>query len=234
MAHALRRFNKAADPSEAIDVLNEIMAAMDASTSPTLLDDITVILKDMGIDGGRVALAQIDAKKLRSGALNQVNELALKYARERAASMLGKSYDAAGNLIDNPNASYRIDESTRELVRADVTRALTEGVSNDVLADRLAESYGFSDARAEMIARTEMTFADVQGNLTAYAESGVVEGKQWLASAGCCDDCQALDGVVVALDEDFPDDGGNGPPLHPNCECDVLPVLPDLESLSGD
>jgi hypothetical protein len=36
---------------------------------------------------------------------------------------------------------------------------------------------------------------------------------------------QALDGEVVGLDEDFPEGGGDGPPLHPNCECFVAPVV---------
>ena len=54
----------------------------------------------------------------------------------------------------------------------------------------------------------------------------MVSGKEWIiAQDEICDDCVALDGVVVDLDEPFPDGAGDGPPLHPNCRCDVLPVL---------
>ena len=214
--------------------MDELIAAMDAATPKSLIDEIASVLIDMGEDGAKTALLQVGLDASKGGILSQVNELAVDYARNRAASMVGKKYDSAGNLVDNPDATYRLDEGTRELVRAEVKTAIEEGVSNDVLADRLSSNYGFSEGRADMIARTEITFADVQGNLAAYAESGVVGGKQWLASDGCCDNCKALDGVVVALDEDFPDDGGDGPPLHPNCECDVLPVLPELNDISNE
>jgi SPP1 gp7 family putative phage head morphogenesis protein len=76
-----------------------------------------------------------------------------------------------------------------------------------------------------MIARTETAKADVEGNIEAYKQSGVVSGKQWITGAGCCDLCDELDGTIVEIDEDFPNEGGSGPPLHPNCRCDVLPVL---------
>ena len=115
------------------------------------------------------------------------------------------------------------------MLRADVADAIEEGLSNDDLADQLAENYAFSDDRAETIARTETAFADVAGNLEAYKASGQVDGKRWLAAPDCCDDCQELDGEVVGLDEEFPNDGGDGPPAHPNCRCDLLPVLTNLD-----
>ena len=99
-----------------------------------------------------------------------------------------------------------------------------------MIATLLADNYGFSDERAETIARTETAKADVTGNLEGYAASGVVEGKEWTISQDeYCDECQGLDGVAVPLDQEFPDDGGWGPPLHPNCRCDVLPVLDESE-----
>jgi hypothetical protein len=108
----------------------------------------------------------------------------------------------------------------------DITDAIEEGTSTDDLADQLEENYAFSEARAETIARTEVATADVEGNLQAYRDSGVVEGKEWILGSehpdiGCeCED--AADMGVVPLDDDF---GGIGdPPAHPNCECDMLPV----------
>jgi hypothetical protein len=56
-----------------------------------------------------------------------------------------------------------------------------------------------------------------------------VASKQWITGAGCCDECDELNGDTVALDEDFSTADGavDGPPLHPNCRCDVLPITTD-------
>jgi Phage Mu protein F like protein len=163
---------------------------------------------------------------MTSSIVDQVNEAAVEWARERAASMVGMKYLADGSLAVNPAAEWAITESTRELLRADVAAAITEGMSTDELAEYLAKSYAFSDDRAEMIARTEIANADIQGSLIGWRESGVVEGKEVLLSSEHegpdeCDD--AADMGVVPIDDDF---GGLGdPPFHPRCECDISPVL---------
>lgn len=133
---------------------------------------------------------------------------------------------ADGELVPNPSAQWRIDEGTREMLRSAVTEALEAGWSNDKLADALADSHAFSEQRAEMIARTETARADVEGNLAGYRALGV-QRKQWLASEDACEDCEALDGQAVGIDDSFGEHGGFGPPAHPLCRCDLLPVLDD-------
>lgn len=117
-----------------------------------------------------------------------------------------------------------LDETTRDLVKTLTTEALEEGWSNDELAEELENSDAFDDARSDRIARTETAFADVQGNLIGWEESGVVEGKEWIVGDGCCDECEELNGEVVALDEEF-SNGSDAAPAHPDCRCDVLPVV---------
>jgi len=180
-------------------------------------------LLDIVTAGGVDALAQIGVVD-EPDIVSLVNEHAVDYARDRAAEMVGKKW-VDGELVDNPNAEWVIDEATRDMLRGTVTQAMEEGWSNDRLADAVSSSHAFSDERSSMVARTETAFADTQGNLAGYKASGLVSGKQWLTSADCCELCQELDGVVVELDEDFPNDGGDGPPLHPNCECAILPVI---------
>lgn len=95
------------------------------------------------------------------------------------------------------------------------------------MAESLSDDYAFSAGRAETIARTETAFADVQGNLIAYKESGVVAGKEWVAEPDCCDICAENERQgVIGLNDSF-QDGTDGPPAHPNCLCDVYPVLGD-------
>lgn len=133
-----------------------------------------------------------------------------------------------------------------------VGEGLNAGESIKELTERVQEWAGENDpergvgARAEMIARTESARAYVAGESEAWKQSDVVEGKVWLLSGDPCEFCRAVakqyDGSVVGLSEAFyPQgwtlkgaDGGtmnldysatHGPPLHPNCRCDILPVL---------
>lgn len=185
------------------------------------------ILLGIVIDGGKEGAGQIGVQQ--GSITDQVNARAVEWARDRAAELVGKKY-VDGVLVDNPDARYAITEGTRSMLRADVTEAIEKGWSTDELASALEDSYGFSSERAERIARTEIANADVQGNLIAYRESGMVEGKELVLSSehGGDDECdEAADMGVVPLDDDF---GGYGdPPLHPGCECDILPVLSSAE-----
>lgn len=174
---------------------------------------------NLGVEG---AYAQINLDD--DAALSVANRTGIEWAKERSATLVGKKIDDNGDVIDNPDAKYSIDEATREMLRSDVTRAMEEGWSNDELAAVIQENYAFSDARAETIARTETANADTAGNEILYNESGVVSKKQWIVGDGCCDDCALLNGEVVDLDDVF-SNGESAPPAHPNCRCDFLPVL---------
>lgn len=161
-------------------------------------------------DGARQGLEQVGTHQDHlSAMLSQANANASDWAQEHAAELI-----------------KGLDATTRERVRELVDQAIAEGWSNDTLADALDNDGVFGDARAEMIARTESAAADVQGNLIGWKESGVVAGKEWKTGAGCCDECEALEGEIVPLDEEFPD---GDPPAHPNCRCDVLPVMANKE-----
>ena len=152
---------------------------------------------------------------------------AIDWAKDRAAEMVGMKV-VDGELVVNPNSEYSIQESTREMIRSDVTQAVDEGWSTNDLANKLQDNYAFSDERAEAIARTEIAKADVEGSKILYRESGVVSRKRWITGAECCDECQALDGEEADLDDTFK--GGEGdPPLHPLCRCDIIPLLGDEE-----
>jgi SPP1 gp7 family putative phage head morphogenesis protein len=205
--------------------LDRLMRAIDKGKLVLVLEDVEPLLEELARAGTASALDQVEISD--ADITSQANDEAIAYAKDRAAEIVGMRYDEDDELVENPNAEWRIDDATRELLRADVSRAEEEGWSNDRLASAIESNYAFSEDRAAVIARTESAFADVAGNLAAWDASGLVSGKQWIVSADACDECQPLDGVVVALDEDFPDGGGDGPPLHPNCECDVVPVLED-------
>lgn len=208
--------------------VEDILSDLDFSDWDTLIDDTAVVLTVVAMDGAKEGLMQVSTT-VGKDALAQANEQATAYAKERSGELVGMKWnDDSGEYEPNPDAKWQITESTREFLRSDVTDAMAGGWSNDELSDKLEENYAFSDERADMIARTETARADVQGNIEGFKASGVVESKQWLTAPDCCDECQEIDGETVALDDNF-STGDDGPPLHPNCRCAVLPVVTDSE-----
>ena len=140
--------------------------------------------------------------------------------------------DELGRLVENPDAEWAIDGSTRDFLRGAVTDAIEGGWSNDKLAGAIDDAYAFSKDRAMMIARTETQMAANKGAVAGYKASGVVQRKQWLTAEDDLveEDCianseagPAGDGTL-GLDEDYPS-GDDAPPAHPNCRCVILPVV---------
>jgi len=128
------------------------------------------------------------------------------------------------SLVDNPNADWSISQTTRDSLRTIVADGMERGATNDDLARDILDATTFSRDRADMIARTESAMADVNGTYAGWKASGVVAGKQFMAAPDCCDECQESDGEIVEIDDEF---SAGEPPLHPNCRCGVLAVLPE-------
>jgi len=158
--------------------------------------------------------------------LTQLSDFSLAWARTRAAELVGKRVLPDGSVVDNPNASWQISDATREALRSTLADALEEGMSMPQLEAAIIESYGFSDARAYTIARTEMAFAHNSGNIAGWKASGVVEMKESILGSehDIDDECNdAADQGPIPLDAAF-DNGDDAPPFHPNCVCTVIPV----------
>lgn len=181
----------------------------------------------MATDGALAGLQQLGVQAEDVQVL--AGDKAAAWGRARAAEMVGMKRNAAGDLVPNPSAQWRIDDSTREMLRGAVELALTEGQSADELRVAILDSHAFSEARAEAIARTEIARADVAGAMEGYRTSGLVVGKTWSTSQDdlVSEECQQCEEAgIVGLDDNFPT-GVDAPPNHPNCRCTVLPVLDD-------
>ena len=165
-----------------------------------LIDPSEEILEGVTKDGVYQALLQIGFNG--ADVTDVMSAKALEYAQTRAAELV-----------------TQISEATRDMLRSDITHALEEGWSANKLGDAISENYAFSDERAETIARTEITNADIQGNMMTYKESGVVEGKEWVLGSEHDDDDECDDNAdagVIPLDEEFPS-GDTEPLAHPRC-----------------
>ncbi len=109
--------------------------------------------------------------------------------------------------------------TTEKDMQSLLSRAVDEGISVDELSDAIEGLGAFSDYRADLIARTELAFAHVQGNVEGWRASTEVVGKRWILADthDVPDECdEAADAGVVGLDDDFVD-GIAYPPAHPNC-----------------
>lgn len=221
-----QHFVKAAATPEERAAVADILKQIDLSGWVVLAGEIDDIIAEIAKDGGIAGFAQlgIDTTANREF-LNIVNDEALSYGAQRSAEMVGMRRLADGRLIPNPDAKWQITESTRDMLRVDVTQALTEGWSNDILAAKLAQNYGFSDARAMVIARTETIRASNAGALASYQAAGTEE-KQWTTAEDdkVSEDCAHNgDQGPIPIYDAF-DSGDQAPPAHPNCRCVIVPV----------
>lgn len=150
--------------------------------------------------------------------------------------------------LKNPKVSKWIDKycaaqiksinaTTRTELRSTIKEAEAEGLSIPEIKDAIADYFvDAGEHRLNTIVRTEVIGASNAGTLSGYEQSGVVEGKEWLAAIDeRTRELHVLaDGQRVALDDSFVlGDGtegecpGNmGSAEHDcNCRCTVLPVV---------
>lgn len=193
--------------------------------------EVDPLLVQMARDGVKAAADQLNVDIGVSTDL--ANKRAEKWAHERAAELVGMKW-VDGELVDNPNPAWSIADSTRDMIRSDVATAIEEGWSNDKLAAALEENYAFSPERAETIARTETAAADVQGNVEAYQaaqEMGIRLMKKWITADDdkVSDECRENgEQEPIPMDDEF-SSGAMWPPQHPNCRCDILPLVEDQD-----
>jgi len=144
--------------------------------------------------------------------------------------------EAAAALLDEPGGLKdllgNIDIQARGI--ADYShdllgRALADGIARGdtpvTIANDIRDSLSAPE-RALTIAITEGQRAKISANLDSYQANGV-EQIEWTVNDPDDADCLDNDGEIVNMGDQFPS-GDTQPPVHPNCQCDVIPVMPDL------
>ena len=232
----VKQVRKALEAEGVQKITDDESEALAAAISRELtLDGLAGIANDLGVDLSDVATDAINHVILQMGVtdagelVNQVNDRAVAFAKERAAEMVGMRIDSDGNLIENPNAQWAITDSTREELNRIIANGLEENIGIDAIIEQIEDMGGFSHARAEMIAETEVRRANSQASLESYAAAkdnlDIRMGKQWLLGPNPCPVCQAnADQGVIEIDEPFLS-GDDAPPGHPWCECALAPVV---------
>jgi hypothetical protein len=216
------------DAAVAQSTANTIAMSLDLSGMDALAAVTEEMLTGVGEDSARGILAQIGVTD-QSDLVDQVNERVAAWARARSAEMVGKRYDADGNLVDAKRAEYRIDDATRDMIRANLADSLENNLPIGEIIDSLQESTAFSADRAELIARTEITRANNQSSL--IAATGARDGqnlgmkKLWLTAGDDLVDEDICapneDDGPLELEDEFTS-GDDAPPGHPRCRCTLV------------
>ena len=179
-----------ADGDDPKETAATVAAGVDLSDLGAVADALEPALSETATAAGTETVASVGVDN-PSKLVDQVNLRAVVFARDRAAELVGKRYDSAGELIDNPDPEWAIDEPTRTWLRDTIAKGLEDNIGADAIRDQIAGHYAFSEDRADVITRTEIARANSQGGLEGAREAvahGVVMKKIWLVtnSDNCC------------------------------------------------
>lgn len=123
-----------------------------------------------------------------------------------------------------------VDQMARRLIGATRFEHLKSRPSKvaDAIADR---AFFKNQADAERLVRTELANAYTEAQLESLDEANEDDPgwmKRWDAAndKNTCDICAALDDQIVGLHENFKG-GVQGPPIHPNDRCCIVPHRSD-------
>jgi hypothetical protein len=153
---------------------------------------------------------------------DQYVSAAIQNAQTWAAGYVGVTLTKA-----NSKKWADLKKSTRDMIQAEVDAAIEDGATVSELAASLQDAAGFSEQRAQMIARTEMAKADSQGALASYRAVPSITGKSWLVDDEPCEICLANEAESpIPIDQNFYS-GDDAAPAHPNCQCAIIPVFAD-------
>lgn len=137
--------------------------------------------------------------------------------------------------------SFNVNQETMKQLRREFAAGIDAGEGIRKLRKRVEKVFDIAEKfRSERIARSEIVRASSAAAEEAYKQSGVVEGKEWVANPDACIWCSSMHGTTMGLGgnyfaqgEQLEVDGSvmhfdysdiTYPPLHPNCYSDDTEV----------
>lgn len=225
---------KAADHEKTPD---QIAQAADLSAFDEIIADTASILGETAEAVSTEVLARIGVDS-GEDLVDVVNDRAVAMARDIAAEMVGMRWNSYGELVEAKREAWRIDDTTRDMIRDIISDGLDDNIGNAAIADNIEEATAFSAERAALIAHTEIAIVNSKASLLSYKgardDLGLNIKKEWLLGENPCEICQAnADQGPIDLDDEF-ESGDTETPAHPSCECAVSPVVGDDAEPSDD
>ena len=108
-------------------------------------------------------------------------------------------------------------------VMTDLEEMIVQGKSPDRIKKKLMEDYSIKFHEADRLIRTEASHAYNTAALQSYMDAGC-EQVDFLAEKDCCELCEPYSG------KRYPAAYAPTIPVHPNCRCTYLPVVPGITS----
>ena len=177
------------------------------------------MLSDVASDRAQDELLSLGISQ-KSDFFDHANQRAASYAEERAADLV-----------------TLIDDSTRNMLRQKIASGLSSGAMREDIIDDIMDSEIFSEARATLIADTEVAMANGQGALAGYKEAkaaGVRLKKIWVCDSDPCPICEEnQDAGEIEVEDDFPS-GDDAEVAHPGCLCHTESVVEDEDKDGED
>jgi HK97 family phage portal protein len=155
-------------------------------------------------------------------ALEVIHLRSLQGVHALAEDVLGIAFDlddptTRAFLVDAGANIVGIHQTTLDAVRAALLEGQAAGEGIGELAARIRDLPAFDQARATLVARTELGQATNRAAVYSYRASGVVVGVQ-IADGDADEACAAMNGRTFALDK------APAPLQHPNCTRAFLPL----------
>lgn len=210
---ASNSLNKTTKLLKSFDAEEEAKAAFDAIKWDDIYDDVVSDLSAAYEISGLEAVSALHLDRVQEATI--VNTSAVAYAQKRGAEMIGKRL-VDGELVDNPNAKFVISETTREDIKDIIEYAFEKKIELSEIQELIKESGSFSAKRASLISKTEIALAQVQGNLSVWKNSGIVQSVNILLSGShpiedVCDELVAKGPYPIHAVPMIP--------AHPHCQC---------------
>ena len=130
---------------------------------------------------------------------------------------------------DGKAFSQRVWDNVDNLVETlnkELVHCVTTGKPNSYLAKKLQERFNVSYSKAKTLVHTEVVAIETEAAAQRYQDYGFTEYiYKTSPSEGRCSICKRMDKKRFKYTER--QTGVNSPPIHPNCKCQIMPVMND-------
>ncbi len=152
-----------------------------------------------------------------------------------AAALTSEAYDMTPQLAELMEArsvffAQSVTDTTFSMLTSTLTQGINQGDGIGALTERVQEVYGdIPKSRAQLIARTEATYANNRGALSQFQQSDIVQGKEWINTdddrtrQAHRDAPVGVGGEIVGVNALFTN--GLLAPSEYNCRCVLAPSI---------
>ena len=142
--------------------------------------------------------------------------------------------DTAGIIYTRSFSKLKgITDEVDKQVSGILARGVIDGIGTRQLAAQINDRVSkIGITRARTLARTEVIAAHAEATLNMYQEigvEGVIVQAEFTTTGddSVCPECDALQGKIYTIEE-----SRGIIPVHPNCRCAFLPVIPNAKSIN--